>query len=165
MYISEKTLKQAALPVQLLLQSLRYVVEFEETANDDFIIPDDDKIKQWIKSLTIARDAVLNLDSPKYQKLLTSTDRLSFDITKEFFADREVIYLIYTNYIVINRLIVAGKWKVPETTEKHFYEAWDEIATYLEKNQSAMIEGSTKSATKKADKVIVWLNEKRGFYQ
>ena len=163
--LTEKQIKQSALPVQVLLSSLRYVVAFEETANDDFVIPDDDKIKQWIKSLEIARDAVLNLDKAKYQKLLRSTDRLAFDITKEFFADREVIYLIYTNYIVINRLIVAGKWKVPEETEKYFYEAWDQIADYLEKNQNAMISGSTKSATKKADKIIIWLDDKRGFYQ
>ncbi len=161
--ISDRRIREAAFPIQILLQTLRYVVEWAETADKNFKMQEDDRIQCWINTLEDSRNSALELNPQRKQKMLRSVDILSFDVTREFFANREVIYLIYTMFFVVKNLINSEKWKIPEQSEEKFFTVWAELGPYLEEKHFQMIEGSEKSATKKAGKIIEWLNN-RGMY-
>lgn len=162
--LTDKDIREAAYPIQMLLQTLRYVVAYAEDADADFNMHRDVRVDNWILTLEKARNASLEAGKGDRNKYIRSVDRLCFDTTSEFFAHREVIYLIYTMFYVINDILTRDKWHLPYRAEKLFYEVWASLGPYIETKHAQLINGAEKSATKKAAKIIEWLNQ-RGMYQ
>lgn len=83
-----------------------------------------------------------------------------YEIMGKFFEQRESIYLIYTIFIVLQKIIEKGKWFIPYRSEKHFYQVYAQLAEYMETKHSAIIEGAEKSATKQARKIMEWMGKR-----
>lgn len=61
--ITDKDIREAAFPIHMILQTLRYVVQYHEKLDPDFVMPEDDKVTIWIDKLETAKIGlnVLNL--------------------------------------------------------------------------------------------------------
>lgn len=158
--ISDKRIRESALPIHLILQTLRYVVRYHETAEPGFQMPEDDQVARWIKKLELAEADIFNLKREKAKKLLGSVDIWVFDLTKEFFEERETIYIIYTAFYVVQSLLNDGKWKLPDQASENWMEVWPEIAEYIERKHKGIVEGAGRSAKKMSGRIIEWLQDR-----
>lgn len=164
MSITDRRIRQSALPIHFVLHSLCYVVKYSDHADPQFSLHKGDAIHRWINELELAFTDTLNLNPRRRIKLRRSTDILMFDIVKEFFTERNVIYMIYTGYHMSQILTKENKWHVTALAEQKFTQVWGEIAQQIEKDHSDIIEGAERSAVKKAHKIVEWL-KKRGQYK
>lgn len=160
-HTTEKDIREAAFPIHAILQTLRYVVRYHKELDPDFKLPD--MVNVWIDDLTKSRNAALNQKKGDMNKYIRSVDNLVFDLIGKFFNERETMYMAYTIFITLQNLIHNEKWFIPYRSEKLFYKVYEEFADYMQQHHAGLIEGAEKSATKRAAKIIEWLNS-RGMY-